>query len=154
MMVMRCQLGMMVTRILESWTEARKKEIVDRMAARKTELMDHVVLSDYDLTLWRVPVNKDFYPSGVLFSVAINSEQHDPHDEKEQHTHFPGSSLRHLPFTSIKSVLQKWIGDYGQLAIGSVERHKLHAYKRMLEKSGFKIEPMFSDNFDYGFFVS
>jgi len=141
-----------IKKLLETWTPKRKQSIVRKNAERHQELVDHVVLDDYDLTLWYTPVSIDFEPSGHLFAVAINSEQHDPTDELPQRLKFPGSSLRHLPITSIAGVLRRWINDYGKLAIGTVELRKLEIYKKLLQKHGFKITDM-RDTPNAGFFI-
>ena len=137
--------------LLEAWTQQSKQQIVSKNADKGITLIDHVVLDDYDLSLWRVPVVTDFKPSGVLYAVAINSEQHGPTEEAPQRIHFPGSSLRHLPVTSVAKVLRNWIETHGKLAIGTVERSKLNAYRRILRD--FKITDMSSEDPNYGFFI-
>ena len=116
--------GSTIGPILEAWSPESKDRIVQDNARKGVRLIDHVVLDDYDLTLWKVPVNPAKVlsaPSGVLWSVAVNSEQHDPTQLATQHAKFPGSSLRHTPASSFVQVLRDWIADYGK-ARGGIGR--------------------------------
>ncbi len=141
-----------IGKVLEAWSQERKSEIIRKNAARGLVLLDHAVLDDYDLALWRVPVDLDFAPTGILHAVSINSEEHDPTERDVQMVKFPGSSLRHLPVASISDILRGWIRDYGKLAIGTAELRKLNIYRRLLLKQGFTITDM-SGNPDRGFYV-
>lgn len=117
--------------------------------------MDHVVLDDYDLSLWKIPAHKDIDPGGILYVVSLNSEQHDPGDEKEQRTKFPGTSARHLPYTTVVRVLRDWVKHYGKIAVGSLTVKKLSAYRVFLQNKmpECTFTDMVSGEPDYGFFI-
>lgn len=137
----------------EAWSALQKAGIVKQMAMRGGRLLDHVVLNDFDMTLWSIPIDKEFDPSGVINAVSINSEEHDPTDPETQHIKFPGSSLRHLPISSMMEVLNHWVKDYGRLVIGSVNLKKLNIYRKICQRHGFKITNLDQGRPEAGFFV-
>lgn len=139
--------------LLEAWTPERKSEIVAANAAKKDRiiLIDHAVLDNYDLTLWKIESDKEpFAP--FFYAVSLNSEQHDPTDAATQVVKIPGSSLRHLPVSSIADVLRRWVGDYGEVVVGSVNPRKMRAYRRLL-KDTFTIRDLPGGS-DQGFYIS
>jgi len=149
-------LGLMSTTIfpiLEAWSDHRKVEIVKKNDRKGIKLIDHVVIGDYDITLWRVPVETDFYSTGILWAVSINSDQHDPSDANVQTLKFPGSSLRHLPADSISEVFRGWIEEYGKLAVGTVSLDRLLLYRRICVREGFRVTDMNPNLPRAGFFI-
>lgn len=129
--------GATIGPLLEAWSADRKAEIVRKNTEKGNELIDHVTLGDYDLTLWRVPVDpKQVYhaENGFIFAAAINNDDHDPTDFQTQVTKFPGSSLRHAPVSSVVDVLRRWVQDHKRVAVGTINARKNAIYRRLLTK--------------------
>lgn len=150
MLGLRAQLN----RILESWSAERKKEIVDRESKRGKELIDHAVLGDYDVVLWKIPCHADFVPEKFFYTVSINSGQSDPNDPDTQRVRFPGTMIGHMPGKSMLETLAGWVDSYGHIAVGTVALDKLRKYRVMLSKY-FSVEPFDKDYPDQsGFWIS
>ena len=110
-----------VKRLLgESWTDARKDEIIQQMS-KEADFIDRVVVGDYDLVLWKF--------HGGYYAVSINSGQEDPTSIEGQKRH---PSPQKFPFEEVVLQLRQWVRQYGKLLIGSSKIVRIQQYRRML----------------------
>lgn len=140
--------------ISEAWTAARKKEVIANASKIGYSLIDHVVLGDFDITLWKVgeeqAQSKDFPPV-----VAINNSQYDPSDPNVQDSDNLLVSLA-IPRRDVTIRLKQWIEKHGSLIVGSVVPSRNPRYLTLFKKllPGYKIEPYYGKDFKHGFKIS
>lgn len=117
----------------EAWSDKRKKEVEDEMVRRGLALVDHRVLSDYDLALWR---GTGGLLAGV-YTVSINNGQYDPGDyftQKFGRSYKPDAPALRSKNAEILKILHEWATKYGKIFVSSVDADKLKAYRRILSR--------------------
>jgi len=113
----------------EAWTEQRKAEMVAKFTERGFTSVDHRVIGDYDLILWKC--TKAGASLGT-YSVSINSGQHDPGDFRTQSTKQAGKTTAAL--SGVINALIEWVELYGKILIASVDYRKLKHYRSILSR--------------------
>ena len=103
------------------------------MAKRQWKLVDHEVLSDYDLALWvgTEGLLKDTY------AVSINNGQYDPGDyftQKFGKSYRKDAPVLYKKNSEILLILHSWARTYGKLLVSSVDEKRLRVYRRILSQ--------------------
>jgi hypothetical protein len=130
----------MILEMLEAWTPEKKDEIVKAMADR-ANLVDHVVIGDYDLVLWH-------YREMNEYAASINSGQEDPTTVIGQKRRPPAG---HVDWYDVVSQLQTWVRQHGRILIGSTVKERTNKYRRLLNRHFLIGE--WTDHPNAGFFI-
>ena len=137
--------------LMEAWTPERRASIEAEALKNSTDMVDHLVIGDYDLTLWYTSKIEGEPP---CYLVSINNADHSPLDVAAQTTKQTGSAGQ-LPVAAIRAKLAEWADKYGTLVIGSAvpERNKMYLklVKRLMP--GYHFCPFFN-SYRYGFKLS
>lgn len=147
----RYALSQFAARIFEAWAPEKKREIVRDAADQGNELVDHLVVGDYDLCLWKSPVVGD---EKQAYLVSINNAQHDPlSPEAQQGSYKTGSTF---PMMMIKEIVTRWARRYGALIIGSYIEERNSLYLKMFKRvfPTWTIKPYYGGDLRYGFKIS
>ena len=136
--------------LIEAWSPDKKREVVQQAARNSTDLVDHLVVGDYDLTLWHTRKMQGY---DHAYLVSINNAQHNPLTAADQLGDFRATASR-LPLRAIKDKLVDWVDSYGPVFIGSYIPSRNALYKKLVKKllpsyTISQIHP--GDNYEHGF---
>jgi hypothetical protein len=137
----------------EAWSPERRKEIFAKAMELGYDPIDHLVVGDYDLTLWHTDKLKE-NPDAYL--VAINNAEHDPFEAAIQQTDYPETAHVMPPIKAIRAKLAEWVGKYGSVIVGSTMSERNEQYLRLCRRilPGYSFVPFFQGNFAHGFRLS
>lgn len=130
-----------VEHLLEAWTPERKDRIIKSMTAREAEFIEHIVIGDYDLTLWR-------YRKLNEYGISLNSGQEDLTTLSGQKKHPKAQQIR---WYDVVTQLQLWVNTYGRLLVGSTVKDRTDQYRRLLTRHFLTAE--WSEHPNAGFFL-
>lgn len=138
---------LLLSSITEAWSRKRKDEIVAKEKAKGHELVEHAIMGEYDLTLWRVPTH-----DGVYLLVALNGGQADPTDISAQQ--YTAQTYGQIPWQTISRQIAKWVDAYGSVVVGSAVEAKTKRYLKWLTRLGYRLVPFMASDYRYGAVIS
>ena len=142
--------------IMAAWSDETKAKITEEQLKRGAKIVEHELVDDFDLVLWE----NTSIPGVTFYVVSLNIGQYDPFDQELAKQSIPAEKHRKPQETikSMVSVLERWIGKYGRLTIGSSNEKKFWQYLKLLVPSlvekGLKVEHINEANPNLGVFLS
>ena len=134
--------------LVEAWTPEEERKAVGDAAKHGMTMVDHAVIGNYDLVLWKSP-------PGVMvgYAVSINNSGHSPADKDTQLSKFHGEVA---PLTQLRAKINEWIDLHGTLVVGSYVPKRNALYLKLIRRMfpERKIASYYSDDFSHGFSIS
>ena len=134
--------------LVEAWTPEEERAVVGQAARQNMTMVDHAIIGDYDLVLWKAP------PGAVVgYLVSINNSGHNPLNKAEQISKFKGKAV---PLTKLKAQINTWLEAYDTLVIGSYVSKRNILYMKLFKRlfPDRNIKSFYTGDYQYGFSIS